>query len=288
MRRRIVALVVGMTTLVVLAFAIPLALVIRQKVYDDAVQTLPREAGDIVYFLRSPTQPTTAQIRTYLAGLRSDRAASVELADGTVLGRRPPGDLTQVPPVPGQGAGGPSGGGPGTRPDGPILTTTAWSGGRLTQQFVPSFQTVYVVRVYATDAQLHAGETGWWLLLGGASLALLLVGVVGAEVLTRRLVRPLLRTAETAQQLASGDVGARAPVEGPPEVAEVGAALNRLADRIDQLIADERETVADLSHRLRTPLTALRLDAESLRDPVEAERIGTHAAGLERMLTAVI
>ena len=68
----------------------------------------------------------------------------------------------------------------------------------------------------------------------------------------------------------------------------MGAALNRLADRIDELIADERETVADLSHRLRTPLTVLRLDAEGLRDPVEAERIGSHVSDLERKLTAVI
>jgi signal transduction histidine kinase len=42
----------------------------------------------------------------------------------------------------------------------------------------------------------------------------------------------------------------------------VGTALNVLADRIDELLAAERERVADLSHRLRTPLTALRLGAE--------------------------
>jgi signal transduction histidine kinase len=64
--------------------------------------------------------------------------------------------------------------------------------------------------------------------------------------------------------------------------------VNRLADRIDELIAEERETVADLSHRLRTPLTALRLDAEALRDPGEADRVGSHVSELERTLTAVI
>ena len=51
---------------------------------------------------------------------------------------------------------------------------------------------------------------------------------------------------------------------------------------------EERETVADLSHRLRTPLTTLRLEAEALRDPAEAERLGTRVSELERMLTAVI
>ena len=99
---------------------------------------------------------------------------------------------------------------------------------------------------------------------------------------------PLVRTAETAQQLAVGETGARAPTDGPREIAEVGRSLNRLADRIDELIAEERETVADLSHRLRTPLTTLRLDTEALHDPVEAERVGQHVNALERMLTAVI
>jgi signal transduction histidine kinase len=114
------------------------------------------------------------------------------------------------------------------------------------------------------------------------------VGVVAAEVLTRRIVRPLLRTAHTANQLTAGDLSARAPNTGVAEVAEVSSALNRLADRIEELLAEERETVADLSHRLRTPLTALRLDAEALRDTAESERVGAQVSALERTLTAVI
>jgi signal transduction histidine kinase len=117
---------------------------------------------------------------------------------------------------------------------------------------------------------------------------MLLLAAGAAELLTRRIVRPLLRTAATAQALSVGETTARAPTDGPGEVADVGRALNRLADRIDELIAEERETVADLSHRLRTPLTALRLDAEALRDPADADRIGGHVSALERMLTAVI
>jgi signal transduction histidine kinase len=147
---------------------------------------------------------------------------------------------------------------------------------------------VYVVRVFLSNAARHAGVGKWWLLLIGGSAGLLLIGVGAGEVLTRRIVRPLTRTAQTAHQLSVGDTTARAPTEGPREVAEVGTALNRLADRIDELIAEERETVADLSHRLRTPLTALRLDAEALRDPAEAERVGAHVSAVERTLTAVI
>ena len=71
-------------------------------------------------------------------------------------------------------------------------------------------------------------------------------------------------------------------------MADVGSSLNQLADRIDELVAEERETVANLSHRMRTPLTALRVESESLRDPAERERIATQASALERTLTAVI
>ncbi len=68
--------------------------------------------------------------------------------------------------------------------------------------------------------------------------------------------------------LAAGEAHARADPGPTPELADAARALNLLADRIDELRAAERERVADLSHRLRTPLTALRLDAEASGDAV--------------------
>jgi signal transduction histidine kinase len=289
MRRRIVLLVVGMTTLVVLAFAIPLAVLIRHNVYADGLKALQDETNHIANYLRSSfTAPTSEQIEAYLATLSDDREASVELPNGEIVGEQPPGEESEWPQVSGfdadDGHDGPGGGPP--QPD-----ATSYRGGQLSQLPVlaeGAGRGQSVVRVYATSDQLHSGETPWWLLLGGASIGLLFIGVAGAELLTRRIVRPLMDTAETARALSIGDTTARAPTDGPREIGEVGVALNRLADRIDQLIAEERETVADLSHRLRTPLTALRLDAEALNDPVDAERVGNHVSALERMLTAVI
>ena len=61
-----------------------------------------------------------------------------------------------------------------------------------------------------------------------------------------------------------------------------------MADRITALLANERELVADLSHRLRTPLTALRLDAETLDDTRAGERIQAAIAALEAEVDQII
>ena len=125
-------------------------------------------------------------------------------------------------------------------------------------------------------------------MLAGAGVVLLLIAAGAAELVARRLVRHLTAAAETADLLGEGDLTARVPDEGPEEVRRVGAALNRLAGRIDELLAAERETVADLSHRLRTPMTAVRLDVESLPDSDRKAELEEHFAHLERTLTAVI
>jgi len=334
-RRRILLLVVGMTTIVVLAFAIPLAIFVRHNAYDNGVTALGNEARDIANYLRAVNSTRTeSEIAAYLKRLNSGRSASVQLSesDGSkIIGKLPPGGTDNLPalqarfgqraasgatasPTPAPDGGGGGGGGGGTDPGvfGRDLKPETYAGGKLVQLYVPTFTgfgqstsgqsatgqpsasgqpgaaQFYTVRVWAGDGQLHTGQTGPLLLIVGVAVALLLVGVVAGEVLTRRIVRPLVDTADTAQRLGSGDTSARAPTTGPREVADVGLALNRLADRIDELIAEERETVADLSHRLRTPLTALRLDAEALRDQTDSERIGLHVGTLERMLTAVI
>lgn len=291
MRRRIVLLVASCITVVVLAFAVPLALLVRHVVYTDATNALQADANRIANFLRGTTgTPTEDQISAFVDTLSHDRTAAVRLADGKIVGEAPPGNENDLPASP-QFDDGQHGGSPGSGPPQPTLTS--FHGGKLSQLPVRiggpgESETTMTVLVYASGSQLHSGENGWWLLLGGSSLGLLLLGVLAAELLTRRLVKPLERTAATAHRMSTGDVSARAPTDGPREIAEVGVALNRLGDRIDELIAEERETVADLSHRMRTPLTALRLDAEALHDPVEAERISEHAGVLERTLTAVI
>lgn len=101
-----------------------------------------------------------------------------------------------------------------------------------------------VIRIFVPNSQLRRGVTHSWVLLGLVAVGLLAMALIVAAQLTRSLVRPLRNVALAAEQVSAG--------------------LNRLADRITELLTHERETLADLSHRLRTPLTALRIDAELL------------------------
>ena len=115
-----------------------------------------------------------------------------------------------------------------------------------------------------------------------------MLSVAVADQLARSVVRPIKALAHASDRLAAGDLSARATVAGPPEVRRAGAGLNRLAARIGELLAHERETVADLSHRLRTPLTALRIDAESLRDSAEMDRLLADVGAVERTVSGII
>ena len=124
-----------------------------------------------------------------------------------------------------------------------------------------------VVRAYASPTLLHDGVARTWAVLVALGLALLVLGLLLADRLGQRLVGSVTRLAATADRLADGDLNARASLDGPRELRRVGAELNRLASRISELLVAEREEVADLAHRLRTPVTALRLDAEGSTIP---------------------
>ena len=83
-----------------------------------------------------------------------------------------------------------------------------------------------------------------------------------------RISEPLIEVAGAAHRLREGEprrAGRRRAA--PQETQELARALNGLAERTGELLAGERAAVGDLSHRLRTPVTALRLDAEAVADP---------------------
>ena len=144
-----------------------------------------------------------------------------------------------------------------------------------------------VVATVPTD-ELRAGVLGAWVTIVGLGIALVGLSVAVAFRLGRRTSEPVLEVAEVAHRLREGDSTARAVPGGPPETAELGRALNALADRIHGLVVAEREHVADLGHRLRTPVTALRLDTDLVEDDELAHRLRGHVDELQRSIDDVV
>ncbi|GAB2863517.1 hypothetical protein GCM10027074_33470 [Streptomyces deserti] len=106
-----------------------------------------------------------------------------------------------------------------------------------------------------------------------AVLAVLVLGVAAllGVVAARRITRPLRQLNDVASKFSEGDLTARSPVTGPPETQTLARTLNQAGERLDTLIASQRIFVADASHQLRTPLTALRLSLDNIADGVDDE-----------------
>lgn len=125
------------------------------------------------------------------------------------------------------------------------------------------------VRTTYPTAALDARIRARWVVLGGVALVVLLAAGVVGVALARSLGQPLARLEAAAERLAAGELAARAAVDrGPQDVRRLAATFDAMAERLDELVASQRAFVADASHQLRTPLTALRLRLENLADDV--------------------
>jgi signal transduction histidine kinase len=281
MRLRVILLVVATSSLVLVSFLVPLALVLRSFAANQAVSKATAQAQNLAPLVA--TLPT-ATLRDTVGQVNADNGGStvtVFMPGRQELGQPAPRSATVKKAAATASSfttAGPAGA--------EVLTAV---------QGLPAGTAVQsqragtaVIRIFIPNAVLRQGVARAWLLLGGLGLGLLALSVVVADQLARSLVRPIVALAQASDLLATGDLTARATVAGPPEVRRAGTGLNRLAVRIGDLLAHERETVADLSHRLRTPLTALRIDAESLRNVDEMAQLSDDVEAVERTVSEII
>jgi signal transduction histidine kinase len=269
-RRRVLLLVAATTSLVLVAFLVPLALLLRTVAADRAVQAATAQVQTLSSLVatadRSGLELTVQQLAATSAA-----DVTVFLGDGTVVGA--PAARSPLVELAARGASA-TGDVPGGRE---IVFAVRDPAGAAA-----------VIRTFVPDAALTVGVTRSWLLLAALGVGLLVISLLVADRLARTLVRSTADLAAVSHRLARGDLHARADTDGPAELAVVAGALNGLAGRIDGLLREEREAVADLAHRVRTPLMALRLDAEALRDPADAGRIGAGVDGVQRAVTLAI
>ena len=272
MRRRLVTLSLATTALVVISFLVPLALLVRRQAADDAKVEAERQAQSLagLVALALALEETPASMAEALGSFGPGTV--VALSASEVIGD----------PLAGQGT----------------LLEQARVGGSTIAGEVPGGWEIAlpvigpegtaVVDVMVSDETLSAGVSAAWLLLAALALALIAAAVWVADWMGRGLVTSIEDLARSAHDLAGGDLGARVEPQDPPELREVGEAFNYLAGRLDELLIEERESVADLSHRLRTPLTSVKLQAESLADPEARSQMLTQVDRLEQAMNQVI
>lgn len=128
------------------------------------------------------------------------------------------------------------------------------------------------VRVTYPMSAVQARVRRYWLILAAVSAVVLAaVAAVGMR-LALSITRPLAGVERAATAAGAGDLTARAPeAQGPPEVRALAASFNETVGKLDELMRSREAFVADASHQLRTPLTALRLRLENLESAVSPD-----------------
>lgn len=280
MRARLAYMALAITVLVVLAFIIPLALLVRNQAEDRALSAAERDAQALAAAL------------ALAAG--QDPSATVTLATAdAVLEALPRADTTIIFPdgafrgatfVPGPNID--------RARDRFAFTAETLGGAEVLVPVLianaPASESVVIVRAFVGEDELRRGVVPAWLMLAGLGIFLIAVAVVAADRLGRAIVRPISELSDAARALGDGDLEVRVDPTGPEPIADVGEAFNFLANRLDALLRAERETVADMSHRLRTPLTALRLQAETLSNPEDSAALLSDIDQLEQAVDRLI
>ena len=270
MRWALVKVALAVTSMVTLAFLIPLAVVVDRIADERALNAAQSRIAAIEPLLAVTTDPIP--LARALATLPGPQDVAVLLPDGTVIGvdHASTSQLVQA-----EAAGG-------------ALTLSVPGGSEMLQPEVVDGGKPTLIAVFIDAADSRQGVVNAWLILGGVALTLILGSILLADQLGARLVKATRHLADASRLLGEGDVGVRIVSQGPYELREVGQAFNTMADRVVHLLATERELVADLSHRLRTPLTALRLNAAALGEAPAAEATRDAISKLEQEVDAII
>lgn len=274
MRRRLAVLVAATTSVVVIAFLFPLALLLRSLAEERVLAGSAERATTVLTIgLESPSGTLDARVKSHFATTPQPAGTHTTLyvPIGAVYGR----------PV----------------FDDPVVDQVFRSqqsfrrrvdDGMVTYRVAMGAQGTFVARDEVDDEILHRGVLRSTLIVAGLGVVLLGLAVVAADRLARRVSGPIQEVVRAADAMREGDLDVRVAEKGMPEVVTLARALNRLAERVGRLLRAERDAVADLSHRLRTPVTALRLDTEMITDPDVGDRLRDHITQLERTVDAIV
>ena len=274
MRRRLLVSYLALTLFVLTVLEIPLGVVFARRQLGEFTTSVERDAVVLATLVEDALEggrpaEVTAEADRYAAGTKARvvvvDARGVAVADSAASGTGS--SFANRPEVAGALSG--------RITTGKRHSTTA--GADLVYAAVPvaSGGTIHgAVRITAEASAVAARVRRSWLTLAGVAGVSLVGAAALALALARSVSRPLRRLEEAADAIGHGRLDTRAPVdEGPPEVRMVARAFNDTTERLGILLASHDAFVADASHQLRSPLTALRLRLENLEADVHGEAL---------------
>ena len=251
LRRRVRMSILAVTALAVVLFAVPAAIALRNVYHGEAITALQRDATRVAaavpdkitsWFVLPPGLPADLTVGVYTTtGVLIQQhgparsALAADAADGLMHEAVEGKDLAVSVPV----------------PSGHGVAAT--------------------VRVAMPNDEVIDSTAETW-----AIMALLAAGVLGvATVLAGRQARqiavPLERLTESARALGGGDFTISPPRSQIAEADSLAETLGSTASRLGDLLARERAFSTQVSHQLRTPLTALMLGLESALSRPDAD-----------------
>ena len=250
MRRRLIAVFVAVSTLVAVAFVLPLGFLVRRTAEDRAIDAARADAAAIVPALVS--EGSRAQIESAVGATGAGREGRITVltSQGWTIGEDIESSRVEQALTDGTSHIGDVDGGV------EVVAAVATGVGELS-----------AIRVFVADETLYQGQYQAWAALAAVGIALIGISVLVADRLARTIVRPTQDLAEAARRLGDGDLSVTVDPDGPPELLALGDSFNQLGLRIGEMLERERELVAELSHRLRTPLTKLKLRIDQVEDP---------------------
>lgn len=270
MKRRIRGAIVGVSAIILLALGIPLAVVVHRSALDSEVVELQAAAATALTEIEVPLHPD--RLALVAAEPDAPERFAVYGTDGQkIYGRGPAtGDTVVKKALTGQTA---------SSTDGEIIVATP-----ITER--GSERVAGALRITESMSGADRRSRSAWLVMGSAGVAALGLAWLIGNRLARLLADPLTDLAASAATIGEGSQIETRPPSGIDEIDELAGVLADRARKVHEALQRERQFSADVSHQLRTPITALRLKLEAEAEaefPLADDVLPSALADLDRI-----